>query len=194
MVFSITCTIFLQGSIQLLSCCLYCHLHQPIHLEHKWPKGSFSFKTSLNIFDLLVPLMLRQDFVWVYILIECCICVNKADVKDTHPTRGTESYHSHIPMEVRTNLVFLRIGIPPCAPSPDTPTFNVRHFYCCHIPLYFGFDGHCSWGVRLPSHLLPLLVQYIILETYTPPPPNFNGTCAPLQMGLCTNRMPQGYY
>ena len=122
MVLSITCTIFLQGSIQLLSCCLYCHLHQPIHLEHKWPKDLFSFKTSLNIFALLVPLMLRQDFVWVYILIECCICVNKADVKDTHPTRGTEAEHYCIPTEVSTNLAFLCTGIPPCALSIVTPS------------------------------------------------------------------------
>ena len=79
---------------------------------------------SLNISSLFEPLVLVQDFVWLYPIIGCCICVNEVNIKDTRPTRVSDDEHYRIQMEVSTNFSFLRIGILPCAPSPATPSLQ----------------------------------------------------------------------
>lgn len=71
-------------------------------------------------------------------------------------------------MEVSTNLDLLYIGIPPCDLYLDTPTSSRRYIPCFHSPMYFGFVGHYSWGVRCPKYLCPLIVQDIMTETYKP--------------------------
>ena len=128
-------------------------------------------KEIISIFTLSLPLVLRQDFMWVSPTIGCCMCVNRKNYKDTHTKRLPEYKHSRIPTEVGFNLSLLCIGKPPYALSPAIPTSSGRPFPCFRKPMYFGFFGHCIWGVRCTANLLPLLVQEIIMDTYTPPPP-----------------------
>ena len=78
--------------------------------------------------------------------------------------------HTHIPTEVIANLDLLCIGIITCSLSPDTPPSSGSSLPYFRDPVYFGFVGHCSWGVLWPAHLLPFLVLYIMPEIYNPTP------------------------
>ena len=173
-----------QCSSQLLSCRLFLLLHHPVHREHKWHEVASCLKASLKIFSLLAPLVPRQDFVWVPPIIGCCIFDKNVNIKVTHPTRGPEVEHSHIPMEVSDKSSFLCIGIPPCDLSLSAPPSSGKRSPCCRDPMYFGFAGHCSWGVRRPAYLCPLLVQEIMQETYKPPPLLQCHTCSTVNWSL----------
>ena len=159
-----------NGSSRLLSRRLCLHPYSTVHREHKWREVAPPLKASLDIFSLFVPLVLRQDVVWVSPIIGCCIFVNNMNVEETHLTRAREAKHSSIPMEVSANLTFLCIWIPPCDHYPATPYYSGRCLPCCNDPMYFGFVGYCNWGVCRPAHIRPHLVQEIMTDTYNPPP------------------------
>ena len=93
---------------------------------------------------------MRQDFLMVSPIKGFCVCVNNGNVEDMHPKRGPEYDLSCIPIEVSTNLTVIHIGLPHCAPSPDTPPSSGGCFPCWCEPVYFGFVGHCIWVVSRP--------------------------------------------
>ena len=96
-----------QGRNQFLSFHPFLLPCLPVHREYKRYEVASSLKSSLKIFALFLPLVLKQDFVWVSPIIGYCFCVNNINVEDTHTTRVPEAKHSLIPTEVRSNLTFL---------------------------------------------------------------------------------------
>ena len=131
---------------------------------------------------------------WVSPIIICYVCVNIKNYEYTHPMRDLKADHFHIPMKVNSNLSLLHTGIPPCDPSPTTPTHSGRRFHCCFDPMYFGFIGHCILGVHHPAHLRPTLVQKIMMENYTPPPPLFQHHACSAVNGLLQSSHVRDYY
>lgn len=107
----------------------------------------------------------------VYNIIVCCICVNNANVEDTHPTKVPEADYSRITNEVSTNLNLLYLEIHPFSLSPYICPSSGRRFPFCLNPMYFGFVDHCRYSILCLAHIHPLLLQEIITEIYTLPPP-----------------------
>ena len=167
---NIPCPVFQQVVIQLLSCCVFLLTHHPIHWNHNLHEVKSLRKASLKIFSLFVPLVLRQDFVWVSTIIGVWICVNNANIEDTPPMSFPEAKHYRIPVDVRKIKAPLQ-GVPELLPGytsailgsgkdSDPPTVIAGPFQ-----LPFGLLDQS----RLHDTQLPLLpIHYPVTPCLTP--------------------------
>ena len=96
-------------------------------------------------------------------LIGWYIYINKTNVKYKHHTGVPETNYPCTSMYIRAHLTVLGVGTPNLCPESIHLSFYWEALPLMLLNLFFC---HCSWVMNHPVHILPLLIQKIILENH----------------------------